>query len=104
MVVYLILACVLILGIPWAIINLYSSPSIFPASQAPTSRVAIVFGAGLQWDGTPSPVLRDRVATAADLYFAGKVEKLLMSGDNRFPGLQRTGSDVSLCLRPGRPA
>ncbi|MEA3352012.1 MAG: ElyC/SanA/YdcF family protein [Chloroflexota bacterium] len=46
--------------------------------------VAIVFGAGLWRDGSPTPVLRDRVATAAELYFAGKVEKLLMSGDNSF--------------------
>jgi SanA protein len=34
-------------------------------------------------DGSPTPVLRDRVATAAELYFSGKVEKILMSGDNR---------------------
>ena len=35
-------------------------------------------------NGTATPVLQDRVQTAANLYFAGKVEKLLMSGDNRF--------------------
>jgi SanA protein len=35
-------------------------------------------------NGTATPVLKDRVQTAANLYFAGKVEKLLMSGDNRF--------------------
>lgn len=35
-------------------------------------------------DGSPTPILRDRVASAAELYFTGKVEKLLMSGDNRF--------------------
>jgi SanA protein len=46
--------------------------------------VAIVFGAGLRRDGTPTPILRDRVDTAASLYFSGKVEKLLMSGDNQF--------------------
>ena len=45
--------------------------------------VAVVFGAGLWRDGSPTPVLRDRVATAAKLYKSGKVEKLLMSGDNR---------------------
>ena len=50
----------------------------------PTERVAIVFGAGLYRDGSPTPVLRDRVKTGADLYFQGKVEKILMSGDNRF--------------------
>lgn len=47
-------------------------------------RVAIVFGAGLWRDGSPTPVLRDRVETAARLYFSGKVEKLLMSGDNSY--------------------
>ena len=46
--------------------------------------VAIVFGAGLWYDGSPTPVLRDRVATAAALYFHGKAKKLLFSGDNRF--------------------
>jgi SanA protein len=44
--------------------------------------VALVLGAGLNRDGTPGVVLQDRVATASELYFAGKVEKLLMSGDN----------------------
>ncbi len=57
---------------------------LFQVNSAPASRVAIVFGAGLRRDGSPTPVLSDRVATAAELYFAGKVEKLLMSGDNRF--------------------
>lgn len=58
--------------------------NLFSVANAPARRVAIVFGAGLWRDGSPTPVLRDRIATAADLYFAGKVEKLLMSGDNRF--------------------
>ena len=50
--------------------------------DAPSHRVAIVFGAGVR-NGRPSPMLYDRVAAAVDLYKAGKVEKLLMSGDNR---------------------
>lgn len=54
----------------------------YSVAEAPARPAAIVFGAGLWRDGTPSPVLRDRVNAAAELYFAGKVEKLLMSGDN----------------------
>jgi len=50
--------------------------------DVPPHGVAIIFGAGLWRDGSPTPVLRDRVATGAELFFAGKVEKLLMSGDN----------------------
>ncbi len=64
--------------------GLYARPKTYPLAEVPPRRVAIVFGAGLRRDGTPTPILRDRVSTAAELYFAGKVEKLLLSGDNRF--------------------
>ncbi len=50
--------------------------------QVPTAPVALVFGAGLRPNGTPSDALRDRVLSAVDLYQAQKVQKLLMTGDN----------------------
>ena len=78
----LALVTVMILAIPRLITAVYSADRIFNVDQAPQRRVAIVFGAGLWRDGSPTPVLRDRVATAASLYFSGKVEKILMSGDN----------------------
>lgn len=56
---------------------------VFTVDNVAPHRVAIVFGAGLWRDGSPTPVLRDRVEVAARLYFSGKIEKLLMSGDNR---------------------
>ncbi|MCL4507351.1 MAG: YdcF family protein [Chloroflexi bacterium] len=49
----------------------------------PRHHVAIVFGAGVR-NGLPTPMLYDRVASAVDLYKAGVVDKLLMSGDNRY--------------------
>lgn len=55
---------------------------MYSAHNVPPAPVAIVFGAGLWRDGTPTPVLRDRIATAAELYLTGKVQKILMSGDN----------------------
>ena len=63
--------------------ELLSKGKIYTIQDSPTERVAIVFGAGLTRSGLPTPVLRDRVRTAAELYFSGRVEKLLMSGDNR---------------------
>lgn len=45
-------------------------------------RVAIVFGARIYGDQRLSAMLRDRVDTAVDLYHSGKVDKLLLSGDN----------------------
>jgi len=71
-------------GIPRLITAVASSGKVFTTEDAPSARAAIVFGAGLQRDGTPSPVLKDRIAAAVQLYHLGKVEKLLMSGDNRF--------------------
>ncbi len=70
--------------LPRLITSIYSLNRTYQQDNAPSERVAIVFGAGLRRDGTPTPILRDRVETAANLYLAGKVEKILMSGDNRF--------------------
>lgn len=44
--------------------------------------VAIVFGAGVYADGTPTPMLADRLDRGIELYRLGKIQKLLMSGDN----------------------
>ncbi|HET9906948.1 MAG TPA: ElyC/SanA/YdcF family protein [Anaerolineales bacterium] len=75
-----------VLGVilPRLITTIYSMNRIYQKDDAPSERLAIVFGAGLRRDGTPTPILRDRVETAASLYFSGRVEKLLMSGDNSF--------------------
>ena len=73
----------LILGIP---IRTYLSTqdSILAIEDAPELPVAVVFGAGLTRSGKPSDVLRDRLTVAAELWRAGKVKRILVSGDNRF--------------------
>jgi SanA protein len=47
--------------------------------------VAIVFGASVYSSGELSPTLEDRVTTAITLYRAGKIDRILVSGDNRHP-------------------
>ncbi len=76
---------------------------VYQKEDAPTKRVAIVFGAGLRRDGSPTAILRDRVETAADLYFAGKVEKLLMSGDNSTLGYNEPESMRQYAISLGVP-
>ena len=73
-----------ILGLllPRLVTSLLAWNKIHSVGNAPSERVAIIFGAGLRRDGSPTAVLRDRVETGVQLYFDGKVEKLLMSGDN----------------------
>jgi len=78
------LASIGILGLflPRLFTAIYAWNKIYAAESVPHDRAAIVFGAGIRRDGTPTAILRDRVETGASLYFSGKVEKLLMSGDN----------------------
>jgi SanA protein len=75
----------------------------YPPDDVPQAPVALVLGAGLNRDGTPGVVLRDRVRTAAELYEAGKVEKLLMSGDNSSMYYNEPGAMLSYALSLGIP-
>ena len=79
----LVLLGLLVFFLPRIITSVYAAFKVFSMEDVPADRVAIIFGAGLRRDGGPTAVLRDRVQTATKLYFDGKVEKLLMSGDNR---------------------
>jgi hypothetical protein len=55
------------------------------ASRARFRRGAVARQLANPWDFPgATPAVYDRVATAVDLYKAGKVKKLLMTGDNRF--------------------
>ena len=94
----------LVVILPRLYTALYAWPRLFSVSDTPVRRVAIVFGAGLRRDGSPSPILRDRLATAADLYFQGKVEKLLMSGDSSFPNYNEPEAMREFAMRLGVPA
>lgn len=59
--------------------RIYDQTHIIPANATP--RIAIVLGAGLWRNGSPTPILYDRVASAVALYQAGRATKLLMSGE-----------------------
>ena len=76
---------------------------IHTIDDVPPRRVAVVFGAGITPDGRPMPALADRVWTAAQLYHAGKVEKLLMSGDNRFVNYNEPEAMRQYALSQGVP-
>jgi len=73
-------------------------------AQVPAQPIAIVFGAGIWANGQLSSILADRVDTAIDLYRAGKVRKLLMTGDNRFAWYNEPGAMGQYALERGVPA
>jgi SanA protein len=94
---------IIILGLPSLVTEIYSQSRLYQVDNAPASRIAIVFGAGLLRDGSPTPILKDRVETAADLYFAGKAQKILMSGDNRFLDYNEPGAMMAYAVKLGVP-
>lgn len=78
----LIVSGMALLLLPRLFVGLFGWAHTYTDAEAPPRPVVIVFGAGLTRNGEASAVLRDRIQTAARLYFAGKARKLLMTGDN----------------------
>jgi vancomycin permeability regulator SanA len=82
----LVILAIAMLVAPHAWVHQHHQASIYySVAEIPQAPIAIVFGAGLTADGEPSWMLADRVDAAVDLYLAGKVQRLLMSGDNSRP-------------------
>lgn len=61
-----------------------ASERIVPSDDAADSKAdaIVVLGALVYPDGTPSPILQDRLDNAIGLYKAGAAPKLIMSGDH----------------------
>jgi vancomycin permeability regulator SanA len=80
----LILALLIVLTVASSLIwvRLASSGRIFTLADVPSRPVALVLGAEVYADGTPSAFLEARLAMARDLYRAGKIRAVLVSGDN----------------------
>lgn len=97
------LIVIAIFAIPRLVTAIHAWQRVHSVENAPRRRVAIVFGAGLTREGGPTAVLRDRVFTASRLYFDGKVEKLLMSGDNSEIYYNEPGAMKEYALSLGIP-
>lgn len=73
-------------------------------ADVPAQPVAIVFGAGVHSNGVLSSVLEERVRAGVELYRAGKVRKLLMTGDNGRPGYDEVTAMKRRAVELGVPA
>lgn len=65
-----------------AAVNLLAARHTFQARDVPSAPVAMVLGAQVFASGSPSAFLRGRLDVAHDLFTAGKVRTILVSGDN----------------------
>lgn len=97
------LAVVVVAG-PWVWVRAASAGKLFTTSDAPNRDVALVLGAGLNADGTPSPYLRGRLDDARALYERGAVSVILVSGDNRTLEYSEPGAMVSYLQASGVPS
>ncbi|MBN2719419.1 MAG: YdcF family protein [Deltaproteobacteria bacterium] len=73
-------------------------------ADVPPRDVAIVLGAKVYSDGTPSIVLRDRLTAALSLYNAGKVNKIIVSGDHMAKEYNEPGAMFQFLIERGVPA
>lgn len=88
-------------------LKLYTSFYIFDDKEKlPTSnRVAVVFGAKLKKNGKPSVYLQDRLDAALELYCAGKVDVIVLSGEkinenfNEIDAMERYILDAGIPLK-----
>jgi SanA protein len=81
----MVAAVIFVVAVNLAIIHKASPFIVRKPEAAPAAPVAIVLGASVHADGTPSPMLADRLDTALLLYQQGKVKTLLLSAVER-PG------------------
>jgi SanA protein len=73
-------------------------------AEVPHAQAALVLGAQVKPDGKPSDMLFDRVRAAEDLYRAGRVDKLLLSGDHSRVNYDEVGTMRRMMLADGIPA
>jgi SanA protein len=80
----------------------FSAPfSIKNLDEIPPKYTAIILGAGLRKDSTPTSILAERLEAGVALYKAGKVKKILVSGDNRTHGYDEPESMKRYLLAKG---
>ena len=94
---------IVVILLPKKVLSWRYASLIYSPNDAPSRWLAIVFGAGLNRDGNPSPVLSDRVAVAVELYRQGRVSKILMSGSANPNRYDEPGAMRQLALLMGVP-
>ncbi len=108
----IVLLCVIVLGSAAVLgVNGYVKSvggryMVSPAAAAGIEDVdcIIVLGCQVRDDGMPSPMLRDRLRRAAELYDLGAAPKLLMSGDHSREEYDEVGAMKRFAVEAGVPS
>lgn len=102
---YVLQILILIYGAAIVAISIRYQPRKFTVDTLPKDapRTALVFGAGVYYNGQPSAVLTDRVNTAVELYERGLIDEMIMSGDNSDSSRNEVDHMVRMALEAGVP-
>lgn len=101
---FLLLGIVAVLGLHEYIQYNTSSEIYQDINSLPASHTVIVLGASVHSDGKLSPILKDRVDTALELYRKGKAKQFLLSGDNREEDYDEVSAMKNYLLERNVPA
>lgn len=101
------LAALVIVGLlltlgPYLWVRLASRGHITTVAEAPRTPVALVLGAGLR-NGKPTPYLAYRLDVAVELWKAGKIKAVIVSGDNRTHGYDEPTAMADYLVQHGVP-
>ena len=85
-------------------VRLTAAGHLYSANDVPVAPVALVLGAMVYPDGTPSPFLAARLDVAHRLYQAGKVRVVVVSGDNMAKEYNEPEAMRTYLINAGMPA
>lgn len=91
-------------GGPWVGVQALAAGRKHTPQTVPASDVALVLGAQIYPDGTPSPFLKGRLDVALELFRAGRVRAILVSGDNGDDHYNEPDGMRAYLIRHGVPA
>lgn len=104
--VWTLVALVVVVGVvPIAVVQVVGQTKVRGSLDGLDPRpTVIVPGAGLRPDGGPSVYLERRLAAARDLYRAGTVQRILVSGDASTPYHDEPAAMTTWLVEQGVPA
>lgn len=99
----LVIAILIVLGLK-AYIERDTQHLIFEEiALVPSSETVIVLGASVHSDGKLSPILKDRIDTALDLYNNKKVKRFLVTGDHSSNDYNEVNAMGNYLMKRGIP-
>lgn len=104
------IVCILFIMITNLIVVFTTSSRTYSVDEAIAANLdddydaIIVLGCGVYSDGTPTPLLSDRLDAAIALYNAGLAPKILMSGDHYYDNYNEVASMRNYAIQRGVPS